>query len=53
MGASRLLFGSDSTFFPRGWRRDVLDQQTRLFTEAGLNNEQVTQILGGNLNAMV
>ena len=53
MGANRLLFGSDSTFFPRGWRRDVIEQQIKLFAEAGLNDEQVTQILGGNLEGMV
>jgi len=53
MGAHRLLFGSDSTFFPRGWRRDVFDQQMRLFVEAGLNDEQVTRMLGVNLAAMV
>jgi hypothetical protein len=52
MGAQRLLFGTDSTFFPRGWRREVFDQQMALFTEAGFDDEQVTQILGGNLAAM-
>jgi predicted TIM-barrel fold metal-dependent hydrolase len=53
MGAGRLLFGTDSTFFPRGWRRDVFDQQMVLFAEAGLNEEQVTRILGGNSSGMV
>jgi predicted TIM-barrel fold metal-dependent hydrolase len=53
MGAGRLLFGTDSTFFPRGWRRDVFDQQMALFVEAGLSDEQVTRILGVNLAAMV
>ncbi|MEA2736670.1 MAG: uncharacterized protein QOE14_3121 [Humisphaera sp.] len=53
MGAGRLLFGSDSTFFPRGWRRDVFDRQMELFAEARLSDEQVTQILGGNLAAML
>ena len=53
MGAHRLLFGTDSTFFPRGWRRDVFDQQMRLFAEAGLSEEQVTQILGENLEKLI
>ena len=53
MGADRLLFGSDSTFFPRGWRRDVFNQQIAAFVEAGLSDEQVTRILGANLAAMV
>jgi len=27
VGASRLLFGTDSSFFPRGWQRSVYDEQ--------------------------
>ena len=53
MGAGRLLFGTDSTFFPRGWRRDVFDQQTQLFCEAGLTAEQAGQVLGENLRRLV
>jgi predicted TIM-barrel fold metal-dependent hydrolase len=53
MGAGRLLFGSDSTFFPRGWRRDMFDQQLRIFEEAKLSNDDVAKILGGNLSALL
>jgi predicted TIM-barrel fold metal-dependent hydrolase len=53
MGAERILFGSDSTFFPRGWRRDLFDQQLITFDEAGLTNEQVKQILGQNLERLL
>ncbi len=53
MGAERILFGSDSTFFPRGWRRDLFDQQMITFDEAGLTNEQVRQILGENLERLL
>lgn len=53
MGAGRLLFGTDSTFFPRGWRRDVFEQQVRLFEEAGLTADQVRQVLGGNLERLL
>jgi len=28
VGARRLLFGSDSSFFPRGWNEEILRQQT-------------------------
>ncbi len=49
MGAKRILFGSDSTFFPRGWRRDIFDQQVAVFEEAQLAPSQVRLILGENL----
>jgi hypothetical protein len=52
MGAGRLLFGTDSTFFPRGWRRDVFDQQLAVFAEAKLSAEDVALILGGNLERL-
>lgn len=49
MGAERILFGTDSTFFPRGWRREVFDQQMKVFQEAGLTEAQVRGILADNL----
>ena len=53
LGADRLLFGTDSTFFPRGWRRDVFDEQLRVFQEAGLSSEEVAKVLGGNLERLL
>jgi predicted TIM-barrel fold metal-dependent hydrolase len=53
MGAGRLLFGTDSTFFPRGWRKDVFDEQLKVFQEAGLSAEQVKQILSGNMERLL
>jgi predicted TIM-barrel fold metal-dependent hydrolase len=53
MGADRLLFGTDSTFFPRGWRRDVFDAHLRAFEEAKLDGPRVTAILGGNLERLL
>ena len=53
LGAQRITFGSDSTFFPRGWRREVFDEQIRTFQEAGLSERQVRQIRGENLASML
>ena len=53
MGAERLVFGSDSTFFPRGWRRDVFDAHLKVFDEAKLSAPQVASILGGNLEELL
>jgi predicted TIM-barrel fold metal-dependent hydrolase len=49
LGEDRLLFGTDSTFFPRGWRRDVLDEHLRVFDQEKLPPDVVRKILGGNL----
>jgi hypothetical protein len=47
-GAKRLLFGTDSSFFPRGWNRTILDQQMAVLKELGVSAEDQSAILGGN-----
>lgn len=52
-GAERILFGTDSSTFPRGWRADILAAQRRALEEAGAKAAQVDRILGGNLAALL
>ena len=48
-GAGRLLFGTDSSFFPRGWHAAVFSAQTKALAELGVGKEHAEAILGGNL----
>ena len=48
-GPDRLLFGSDSSFFPRGWNRAVFDAQVEILERIGVNEDAARKILGGNL----
>ncbi|MEZ5401155.1 MAG: amidohydrolase family protein [Bryobacteraceae bacterium] len=48
-GAGRLLFGTDSSFFPRGWNRAVFEAQSQALDAAGCSGEDKAAILGGNL----
>lgn len=48
-GASRILFGSDSGAFPRGWRADVFEEQIRVLQDLKASPTSVGDILGGNL----
>ena len=48
-GPQRLLFGTDSNVFPRGWRRDILHQQMEILRELQTTQEAAEQILGGNI----
>jgi predicted TIM-barrel fold metal-dependent hydrolase len=52
-GAERLLFGTDSSFFPRGWHRAVFEAQIAAAQEAKLDNTQMEAIFGGNLNHLL
>ena len=37
VGPDRLLFGTDSSFFPRGWQRPVWEAQAAALDELGLD----------------
>jgi predicted TIM-barrel fold metal-dependent hydrolase len=50
LGPDRLLFGSDSSFFPRGWVTDVYQQQTATLDALGVEDEVKKKIFGGNFD---
>jgi uncharacterized protein len=52
LGASRLLFGTDSSFFPRGWQRGVYEAQKFAATEAGISESDQALIFGGNFERL-
>jgi predicted TIM-barrel fold metal-dependent hydrolase len=49
VGPKRLLFGTDSSFFPRGWNAAVFDAQTKALYEIGVTGEIARAILHDNL----
>jgi hypothetical protein len=52
LGPSRLLFGTDSSFFPRGWQQPVFDLQKRIVAESGLSAQDQSLIFGGNFDRL-
>ena len=50
LGPERILFGSDSSFFPRGWQHTVLDAQRAALDEIALDAESRAAIFAGNFN---
>jgi uncharacterized protein len=51
-GPDRLLFGSDSSFFPRGWHGAVHDQQRVVLEQLGIDAEIAARIFGGNFDRL-
>jgi predicted TIM-barrel fold metal-dependent hydrolase len=47
-GPERLLFGTDSSFFPRGWHQAIFDTQAQAMHAAGLSRDAAQAILAGN-----
>ena len=48
IGAERIIFGTDSSYFPRGFAYRYLQDQIRDARELNLPHQQLQQIFGGN-----
>jgi predicted TIM-barrel fold metal-dependent hydrolase len=51
-GAQRLLFGTDSSFFPRGWNYEIYEAQTRAMLDLGISSSDARAILEENLQRL-
>ena len=49
VGPQRLLFGSDSSFFPRGWNYAIFEAQTRAMLDLDISVDDARLIIGENL----
>jgi uncharacterized protein len=52
VGADRLLFGTDSSFFPRGWQRGIYDAQVAVLDALRVADADRARILGGNFERL-
>lgn len=52
LGPERLLFGTDSSFFPRGWQAGVLAAQCDALQGLGVSESDARLILGGNFGRL-
>ncbi|HET7696808.1 MAG TPA: amidohydrolase family protein [Vicinamibacterales bacterium] len=51
-GPSRVLFGTDSSFFPRGWQRPIYEEQERIVRDLGVPDADRQAIFGGNFERL-
>jgi uncharacterized protein len=52
VGPSRLLFGTDSSFFPRGWQKGVYEAQRQVLDTLKTSAEDQALIFGGNFDRL-
>lgn len=52
LGPHRLLFGTDSSFFPRGWHRAIYDVQRTTLVNIGAAETAQSAIFGGNFERL-
>ncbi|MGH9222200.1 MAG: amidohydrolase family protein, partial [Vicinamibacterales bacterium] len=48
VGPERLLFGTDSSFFPRGWNREIYERQQTALTSIGVSTPAQEKIFREN-----
>jgi len=53
VGPERLLFGTDSSYFPRGYRTNILNDQLAICDELGLPHEHVDRIFHDNIRRIL
>jgi uncharacterized protein len=52
VGADRLLFGTDSSFFPRGWQRKVWEDQDAVLETIGVDHPTKEKCFSGTFNRL-
>lgn len=52
LGPERLLFGTDSSFFPRGWNREVYLQQKAALDGLGVSDDDQEKVFAGNFSRL-
>lgn len=52
VGPERLLFGTDSSFFPRGWQRPIYEAQAGILDEVGVDPAAREKIFSGNFDRL-
>ncbi|HTL43480.1 MAG TPA: amidohydrolase family protein [Vicinamibacterales bacterium] len=51
-GVNRILFGTDSSFFPRGWLRDIYESQERTLEKLGVAPADRELVFGRNFDRL-
>ena len=51
-GPDRLLFGTDSSFFPRGWQRPIYERQSAALETLGVAADTREKVFGGNFTRL-
>lgn len=52
-GPKRIVFGTDSSMFPRGFRYDILENQLKIFQRLKVTKEDLKRLFSGNIQRLM
>ncbi len=52
-GPERIVFGTDSSYFPRGFRRDIFNEQYEALRSLGGSDDELRQIFSGTIRRLL
>ena len=52
LGSERLLFGTDSSFFPRGWQSSILKTQRAVLADLGVAKQEQEHLFSANFERL-
>lgn len=52
IGPERIVFGTDSSFFPRGWHKAIFDKQVEALAAIGISAEDANRIFNSNFEKL-
>ena len=52
-GSERLIYGTDSSIFPRGFRYNLLQEQLRILNSLQVPPDEIQQIFAGNIKRLL
>lgn len=52
VGPERVVFGTDSSFFPRGWQQAIHQSQDAAVRAAGASDADIQKVFGGNFDRL-
>ncbi len=53
VGPGRILFGTDSSYFPRGYAKSYFDEQYKAMVNVGYSDDEIERVVYGNIDDLL
>ena len=53
IGPGRILFGTDSSYFPRGYAKSYFDEQFKAMINVGYSDDEIERVVYGNIDDLL